>query len=470
MDNENSKRMPKKSEAFTAIGLMVAILTLGSAVMGLEIKVLLIISAACNILIARRCGYTFSDIEKTFARKISEMSGTLVVMIAIGFLIGTWMISGTAPALAYWLSKLISPSQILFFSFLLTTIMSGLIGSSFATMGTLGVVMFNTAIAQGTPAGMVAAAVICGSNFGQYFSPIADVTTFVAGLNKITIWEHLKQLRIPAILSAILSAIFYLIYGMKYSGGTATLESVHALCEDISVNFNIGIAAGIPLVIAILLCALKTAPAVSLFVSGFSAIIIAMVFQGASFVDCISAAWYGFDSSNMLNGEISSTLSVLVDRGGSISMADGILFILVAIFAMSVLETMGAFEVIQATLLKGVHTFRGLIITSSVFSALFTVVTCDSYTTNAVAATSLRGMYIKAGYNPKPIAALSISWAFLVEQILPWSFIAVYSASVYGVEVLDFVPGVVFFYFMAAITTIMFLLGKGKETVSSDFK
>lgn len=471
MSKKSVRHLPTTFEAYGIILLMILILGIGSAILGIEIKVLLMLCAAINLLLAKKCGNTWNDSIFLFSQKIADLSGTFIVMIGIGFVIGAWMISGTAPALVNWLSKLIAPKFILLLSFLLTGIMSSLIGSSFATMGTLGIVMFSTAIAQGIPAGMAAAAVICGSNVGQYISPLADCVSYISGINKIDIYEYIKNFALPVVISVIISAIFYFFYGIRFGAGRTNADSIITLQQNISENFNLNIVVVIPLVLALIMCFLKITPAIVLFCSGIVAIFIAIFVQNASLFDCTTAVWYGFDSASMLEGtEISQDFASFLDRGGVYSMSDGILFILIAMLTMSILEQSGVFTVIQNTLLKGATSINKLASITALFGSMFTVVTCDSYTTSAVMATSLRKMYVDAGYHPKKIASIGTAWCFMVEQILPWSFLAVYSASVYGVQVLDYVPGCIFYYSVALVTLLLTYMGVDNKKIDASFK
>lgn len=464
------KRLPTTVEAYGIVVIMIVILAVGSAVFGLELKVLLLFCAAVNQILAYHCGYSFDDCIGLYCDKIRDLAGTLIVMVCIGAVIGTWMISGTAPALVCWLSALIAPKYILFFAFLLTGIMSSLIGSSFATMGTLGIVMFSTAIAQGIPAGIAASAVICGSNVGQLISPLADVTSFVAGLNKVPLYRYIRNNAGPTIGACVISLVFYFIVGMRYSVMDSTIDTVIELQSNVTANFSVSPLVALPLVVALAMCFLKCNPAISLFLSSVCAMIVAVFVQHVPFAFCVDAAWYGYDSSYMLNAEIPESFANFLNRGGASSMADGIMFILVAMLTMAILEKIGVFDVIQRTVLGKANTIRKAATVNALFASAFTVVTCDSYTTSAVAATSLRKMYIAAGYHPEKIATITTAWAFTVEQILPWSFIAVYSAAVYGVQVIDFVPGCVFYYALSAITLLMTYFGINNVKIGPDFE
>lgn len=471
---EKEIRKPTRIEAYLIIILMLIIIGIGASVFDANIKILLIICAACNLVLAWRCGYTWKKIEEKMGETVGGLASTIVVMLGIGFVISTWMFSGTAPALVYWLGALVSPNIIMVLSFVLTGIMSLMIGSSFATMGTLGIVLFSAGIAQGLPAGVMAAAVICGANVGQYLSPLADCVSYNAGINKISIYKHIKMLAVPVIISTLLTAVFYAICGFSFThSGTVSLDAINALRTEISQNFNINILCILPLLVALILCFLKTPPALALFSSGFVAIIIGMITQKFSFLDGLETAWSGFNSSILNNSSISEDLVTFLNRGGSFSLADSIFMMVIAMITVDILGGIGVFEVIRDSLLKNVQNARHLTLTTAVFSSVFTVITTNSWTSCAVTTEAMRDSYHKAGYVSDSISAVTAACTYMVEQFLPWAFLAIYSASVYGVTVGDYVPWAVFFPFVTISTIIYYSIvklepfaGKGEEGVA----
>ena len=466
LGKERPLRMPTSFEAYFTIAFMIVVIGVGASVFEANIKVLLLICAAVNILIAYRCGVTWEAIEKNIGETVGGLGSTIVIILLIGFVISSWMVSGTAPALVYWLSALISAKYIIVLSFVLTTIMSMLIGTSFATMGTLGIVMFSAGIAQGLPAGVVAAAVICGANVGQFLSPLADCVSFNAGVNKISIYKHIKLLSKPVMISVILSVVFFFFCGIKFTAtGIGSTESIELLRSEIAANFNVSMITILPLVLAIVLCFLKAPPAIALFSSGILALVIGTFVQGFGIVESIEAAWSGFNSSMLGNANISENLANFLNRGGSFSMADSVLFMVLAMGAMGILEIAGVFKVIQNALFKNVTNAKHLTITTALFSSIFTVITTNSWTACAVTAEAMREPYIKAGNDPGPISAITAACTYMVEQFLPWAFLAIYSASVFGITVLDYVPWAVFFPLVAILTIVIYSVKKPEPFV-----
>lgn len=458
---ERKIRKPTRIESYLIIILMLIIIGIGASVFDANIKILLIICAACNLILAWRCGYTWQMVEEKIGETVGGLASTIVVMLGIGFVISTWMFSGTAPALVYWLGALVSPNVIMVLSFVLTGAMSLMIGSSFATMGTLGIVLFSAGIAQGLPAGVMAATVICGANVGQYLSPLADCVSYNAGINKISIYKHIKMLAVPVIAATVLTIIFYVVCGFSFtSSGTVSMDAINALRTEISQNFNISILCVVPLLAALALCFLKTPPALALFSSGFSAIIIGMITQKFSLLDGFETAWSGFNSSILNNSNISEELSSFLNRGGSFSLADSIFMMVIAMITIDILGLIGVFDVIRDSLLKNIQNARHLTITTALFSSVFTVITTNSWTSCAVTTEAMKESYHKAGYVSDSISAVTAACTYMVEQFLPWAFLAIYSASVYGVTVTDYVPWAVFFPFVTVITIIYYSVVK----------
>uniref|UniRef100_UPI00359C704E Na+/H+ antiporter NhaC family protein n=1 Tax=Faecalicatena contorta TaxID=39482 RepID=UPI00359C704E len=297
---------------------------------------------------------------------------------------------------------------------------------------------------------------------------MADCVSYSAGINKIGIYKHIKLLTVPVVLATVLTIIFYAVCGMKFtSSGIVSLEAVEALRGEIAANFNISILCILPLVIAIVLCFLKTPPAVALFTSGFIAVIVGVITQKFSFLAGLEAAWSGFDSSILKNENLSGNIISFLNRGGSFSMADSILFMVIAMITMEILGGIGVFTVIRNSLFKNVTNSRHLTITTAVFSSIFTVITTNSWTSCAVTTEAMRDSYHRAGFSAATISAVTAACTYMVEQFLPWAFLAIYSASVFGVTVGDYVPWAVFFPFVTVITVILYSIRK-LETLEAE--
>ena len=232
-------RAPTVFEAVFTIVCMIAVIGIGNGVLKFDLKMMLVVCTAINMLMAWRCHASWQEVQDGIVAKITSMGGCFLILLGIGFLIGSCMISGTMPLLVSWLAGLISPKYCLVLSFILLSILAVAIGSSFAAMGTLGVVMFSVADLQGIPVGMAAAAVICGSWFGQYISPVADVVNCAAQINEMSTYELIKDMIKPLGIATVITIIWFFVLGLNNTGYSAdSMEKVNAFVADVNANFN----------------------------------------------------------------------------------------------------------------------------------------------------------------------------------------------------------------------------------------
>ena len=456
-------KKPSIVQAYGTIVFMLIVIGLGNGKFGLDLKMMLIVCTAFNMIMAAVLHHSWQDIQDGIVNKITSMGGCFLILLGIGFLVGTFMMSGTLPVLVSWLAGLISPRFIIVLSFVLCGILSLAIGSSFAVMGTLGVVMFSVANVQGLPVGITAAAVICGSWFGQYLSPVADVVNCAAASNNITTNQYIKDMSVPVGIAGVITLVFFMVLGMKYGQASADgMAGVNAFINDVKANFNTNWLVVLPLVIAIVLSLMKVNTIIVLFGSGFVALFEGVLIQGYSFKDCINAAYSGFTTDTFLPGvKLTDELSNLLNRGGIFSMGDCVLFLLCALACVGTLDVVGVFDVVQETLFKDTKSPRKLTGISMLAMLLFGVCTADPYPPAIVGADLLHQPYVKAGYDPRTAAVVSMSCGILTTMCLPWSFCANFSGSLYGATLGQFLPYAILFWLIPLIILIRSMFGIG---------
>lgn len=458
-----ARRKPTKLEAFGTILFMLLVVGIGNGKFGLDLKMMLIICTGFNMLMAWICHATWNDILGGIVKKITSMGGCFLILLGIGFLVGTFIMSGTLPVLVSWLAALISPKYIIVLSFVLVGILSLAIGSSFAAMGTLGIVMFNVASVQGMPLALAAAAVICGAWLGQYISPVADIVNCAASANKISTNQYMRDMALPWGISAGITLVFFFVIGLRY--GTASPEAlagVQAFIADVQANFNTSVLVLLPLALAVALALLKVDTILVLFGSGFVALILGVVLQGYAFADCIGAAYSGFSAETFLAGkELTAELASLLNRGGIFSMADPVVFVLCALSCVGTLDVIGVFDVVQETLFRETKSAGRLNLISMLSILLFGLCTADPYPPAIVGADLLNKPFVKAGYDPRKAAVISQAGGLLTTMCLPWSFCAWYSGNLYGVTLGQFFPYAILFWLVPVAVVVLSFIGIG---------
>lgn len=464
------KRELSVIEAYGTILFMLMIIGVGNGYLGMDLKMMLIICTGFNMFMAYLCHATWNDIQNGIVKKITSMGTCFYILLGIGFLISTFIMSGTLPVLVSWLAALISPKYVIVLSFVLVGILSLAIGSSFAAMGTLGVVMFSVANVQGLPAGMSAASVICGAWLGQYISPVADIVNCAASANKISINQYIKDMSMPLGISVAITTVFFFIIGLRYgTESTEALLGVQSFIADVKANFNSSIIVMIPLILAIVLSVLQVNTVTVLFGSGFIALIFGVVLQGFNFHSCINAAYSGFSTEAFYSGiEMTDELNSLLNRGGIFSMADSVLFLLCALACVGTLEVIGVFEVVQRTVFRNVKSAGKLNVVSMICILLFGLCTADPYPPAIVGADLLNRPFVEAGYDPRKAAIISQAGGLLMTMSLPWSFCAWYSGNVYGVTLGQYLPYAILFWLVPVVVVLLSILGIGNPKLKKN--
>lgn len=464
-------RPPTVFEAYLAVVCMLIIIGVGNGVLGYDLKMMLVVCTAVNMLIAWRCHASWEEMQEGIVAKITSMGPCFLILIGIGFLIGCCMISGTMPLLVSWLAALISPKYCLVLSFILLAVLAMAVGSSFAAMGTLGVVMFSVASLQGIPAGMAAAAVICGSWFGQYISPVADVVNCAAQVNKMTTNELISDMIKPLGISTVITTIWFFVLGMMNTGdgGASALENVKAFVANVNENFNTNPILILPIVLAIVLSVLRVPTVLVLFGSGFVALIMGVIFQGYGIAEVISGAYTGFSTDVFLAGKnVTPELATLVNRGGMFSMADSLVFLFCALSCVGLMDVIGVFGVIQKTIFRDIKSPGKLNLISMLAILLFGLVTADPYPPVIISNDLLKGPFEKAGYDPKKAATIALSGCLLTTLCLPWSFCAFYSGNVYGVTIGQFFPYAILFWLVPLMVVLLSFFGIGNKKIEKE--
>lgn len=227
--------------ALLPIVAMLLLLIIGYGQFGLRIEPLLLVSAGIAAALAWWQGYRWDDIIDAIVSKLAKAMPVIMILICVGGLIGTWMISGTIPYMVYWGLKLISPQYILIAAFFITSVISVCTGTSWGAAGTVGVALMGVAAGLDVPLAAAAGAVVSGAYFGDKISPLSDSTNFAAIVADTDLYSHIQHLMYTTLPSFVLAAIVYLIAGHTGAvGDVATPEKVTAIVNALEglYHFN----------------------------------------------------------------------------------------------------------------------------------------------------------------------------------------------------------------------------------------
>lgn len=447
------KKQPTFFLAVLPILAMILLLGIGYAVMGLSAEVLMLVSAAVAAFIAVGLGYTWDDIMDSIVGKLSKTMPAIFILIIVGFLIGSWMIGGTIPMMVYYGLKIISPQYLVVTSFIVTAFVSLCTGTSWGSVGTIGVALMGVASGMGAPLPMVAGAVVSGAYFGDKMSPLSDTTNLAPIAAGAKLYDHIGHMFYTTIPGFIICCIVYTVAGFTLSGGAdvASPEKVQTILGTLESIFSFNPLVILPPVI-VLYGSIRKKPTIPvMLLSSAIAMFCAVVFQGFSLQQCFDAAIGGFNLE-MINiagfdaASLIPDIPRLLNRGGMLSMLNTVLIAFCAYGFAGTLAVTGSLDIVLNKLMKSVKSVGGLIVATIVSCITAVFVTSNGQLSILVPGEMFGKTYIKKGLQPKNLSRTLEDSATVVEPIVPWTAAGVYMATTLGVPTLSYLPWAILCY------------------------
>lgn len=450
---------------FAIIPMLVMISVMAIAVIKLEASphVPLLIGTVTASFIALRFGYSWKFIEEAAYQGIKMALPAIVIIIMIGLTIGAWIGGGIVATMIYYGLKLLSPSLFLFTICLICGVVTLAIGSSWATMGTIGVAAMGIGQSIDIPAPMVAGAVISGAYFGDKMSPLSDTTNLAAGITGTELFEHIRHMFYTTIPALLIALVAYYVMGQQFQASALNADKINEVLMVLDRNFVISPWLLLVPVLVIVLIARKT-PALPALVAGVLLGWLCHVFvQGGDIAKAVQTlqAGYKLESGNAMVDE-------LFNRGGIDAMMGTVSLTIVAMTFGGVMERTGQLRALVERILQLARSAASLI-AATVGSAFLTNLT----TSEQYISILLPGrMYVEA-YKRKRLDSRNLSRALedggtVTSVLVPWNTCGVFAASMLGVTAFDYGPYAVLNYSVPLIAIVLAYLGVGVRQLSPE--
>ncbi|GGA34851.1 Na+/H+ antiporter NhaC [Psychrobacillus lasiicapitis] len=436
---EKDKVSTKKemSLGWAVIPLLVMIASMYVAVVRLEQgpHIPLIIGTSVAALVAWKHGFRWNDIEEMMYKGIKLALPAVVIIMLVGLTIGSWIGGGVVATMIYYGLKIITPALFLVTICVICMIVSLAIGSSWSTMGTIGVAGMGIGLSMGIPAPIIAGAVISGAYFGDKMSPLSDTTNLAAGLTNTNLFVHIRHMLYTTVPGILISLGVYGFLGMKYKNSNIDQESIQQTISMLEKSFVISPWLLLIPVAVIVLVALKV-PAIPALVIGiilgsFSQVLV----QGGSLSEAVGALQSGF---------VIETGNVMVDdlfnRGGLDSMMYTVSMTLVAMTFGGILEYSGMLQSIMNQILKLAKS-AGTLVASTILACFTTNATCsEQYISIVVPARMFANAYTKMGLHSKNLSRSLEDGGTLTSVFIPWNTCGVFILGTLGVGAFEYAP------------------------------
>ena len=259
-----------------AMGLLLGV---GYGVYKIRPQVLLVAAAFLTGCLGVLLRFRWEDMQKGIVESISKAMPAILIMLTVGILIGSWMASGTIPMIIYYGLKLISPKFFLVTACLVCSITALATGTSWGTIGTVGVAFIGIAMGLGMPLGLAAGAIVAGAYFGDKMSPFSDIPNLAAVTAGANLFDHIKHMMWSAVPGWLLSLAVYFVVGLKYEAGTIATDTMNLILDTLRRNFRFNLLLLLPMLIVLYLAFTKKPTIPGMLLSSLAAAFLAVVFQ-----------------------------------------------------------------------------------------------------------------------------------------------------------------------------------------------
>ncbi len=393
----------------------------------------LAIGLAITALVGKYLGHDWGNMEEGVFRVINVSLPSVSVLIVVGMIIGVWIASGTVPSLIYYGLTILSPEIFLAASMIMCAVVSVSLGTSWGTVGTIGLALMGIGAGFDVPVYWTAGAVVSGAFFGDKISPLSDTTNLSPAVTGVDLFDHIKNMMpttVPAMLIAL--AIYtWAGYALIDANGTS-FERIENITTALNDNFAISVWLLVPAIVVIVLAVMKKPPIPSLFAGVGVGAITAMIAQGASLHDVFGYANGGYSIDTGI-----ADIDSLLNRGGIQSMMWTISLILIALGFGGALERTGCLQAIIAKILSKVHSFAGVQTAAIATSTATNLVAGDPYLSIALPGRMYSPVYRGMGYSTLNLSRAIEEGGTLMSPLIPWNAGGAFVISALGLGVVD---------------------------------
>ena len=449
-----SKPTPTLIQAFIPIAFLIFMLVFNVIYFGEDTlsganQIALLLAAAVAGIIAIRLKLKWLNIRASIVKSISSAMPAILILLLIGSLAGTWLLSGVVPALIYYGLKVIHPSIFLFAAVVASGVVSLATGSAWSTIATIGIALLGIGQTLGFHTGLVAGAIISGAYFGDKMSPLSDTTNLAPAMAGTDLFTHIRYMMITVVPSMSITLIIFLIIGFVYNFDDNTAQ-VNNVLNEIDLYFNINPFLMIVPVLLIVVIIKKVPPLPAILFGSLLGAVFAVIFQ-PEIVREIAGTAGNYAKSCYIGvmkamfGTISiktsdPVVSELLMTRGMAGMLDTIWLILAAMVFGGVMESAGLLMRISQSIIKFAKTTPSLVASTVITSIFFNITASDQYIAIVVPGRMYSKTYRERGYKPELLSRTLEDGGTVTSVLIPWNTCGATQARVLGVSTFTYLP------------------------------
>ncbi len=464
----NEKKRPTLLMALIPIAFLIFLLALNVIIFGSGAtegpnQIALLLASSVAGIISWRLNNTWDEIEHSMVKSISSAMGAMIILLVIGALSGTWLLSGIVPAMIYYGLKILNPTIFLFAACVVCSIVSLATGSSWSTVATVGIALLGIGKALDINEGVVAGAIISGAYFGDKMSPLSDTTNLAPAMAGTDLFTHVRYMMITTIPTLSITLLIFLVWGFTLDTSLGSTDST-AVLTAIDNAFNLNpILFVVPALVLFMI--VKKVPAVpALLVGALLGGVFAIIFQPdivkqisgitdnpikSSFVAVMKAMAMTINihtDNEMINGLLTSR--------GMAGMLNTIWLILCAMIFGGVMESAGMLKRIVEEIIKLANSTGSLVASTAATCIFFNLTAGDQYMAIAVPGRMFADIYKQRGYKPELLSRTLEDAGTVTSVLIPWNTCGATQSRVLGVATMTYAP-YCFFCIISPLMTVL---------------
>ena len=424
----------------------------------------LLLSAAFATIMGLKSGTSWKSILKGVSNSIASTTPAIIILLLIGSLAGTWLISGIVPTMIYYGLQILNPKIFLVATAIICAIVSLASGSSWSTIATVGIALLGIGNTLDISNGLTAGAIISGAYFGDKMSPLSDTTNLAPAMAGTDLFTHIRYMMYTTIPSFVISLLIFLFIGLSMDN-TQNSDDITNLLMAIESSFNISPWLFLVPVIVLLLIMKKVPALPALFAGTLLGGIFAIIFQPHLIIELSGIDSNFFQSSyvsiiNAMGSETSintsnEMINDLLSSGGMYGMLNTIWLIICAMCFGGVMEASGALKKISQSIIQYAESTGSVIATTACTCLFFNVTASDQYLSIVVPGRMYADTFKDKGLAPENLSRTLEDSGTVTSVLVPWNTCGATQSAVLGVATMTYLP-FCFFNLISPLMTILY--------------
>ncbi|HEX9901952.1 MAG TPA: Na+/H+ antiporter NhaC [Acidobacteriota bacterium] len=449
-DNTPGRKVPLPL-AILPLLFMAGLLGVGYGVYKIKPQVLLVVAAFFTGLLALLLRFNWKEMERGIVDSIHKAMPAILIMLTVGILIGAWISCGTIPLVIYYGLKIISPQFFLVTACIVCTLTAMATGTSWGTVGTLGVAFMGIAMGLGIPVGPAAGAVVAGSYMGDKMSPLSDIPNLATVVSGVNLFDHIKHMMWSAVPAWLIGLAVYGLVGLGYGRGGVSSETVNLITSTLHREFLdrspwLNLLLLLPMAIVFFFAVAKKPTIPAMLLSSAVAAVLALVLQKTPLTEFAVAVNSGYRAHTGVE-----MVDKLLSRGGMMSMMETQLVAFTAFSFGGIMQSTGMLRVILNSIMGLCRRVWSLVLTTVATAIVSALVTGSSYLSMIIPAELLAPAFKEKGLAAKNMSRIIEESGGIIVPLIPWSMAGVYITGTIGVPTLSYLPWAIMNYASVAI-------------------